>query len=459
MSKETARMNHTRSSVARNGAASNPEFLAKPDFLTFSARRWKRFVLFGIGGAILLALFSYTRPRIFVATVTVLPPEHQGMGGLLSYLSNSSAASALNLLGGNFGENPTLGLFKTIIESRSVAEDVSKNPAIHAFFFRRDTSEKGIVNTLNGSVMANALRTGELSVSVRLAAPKFASAAELDSTRRMSAYLANTFVSALDRFNRNRLMTSAKETRIFVQQEYTRKMADLDSAYAKLQNFQDAHGAISLTDQLRVTVSAAAKLTSQMQQIAMERNVEARELAPTDPRIRTLDAEYQAEQQELNKYDSGGAGKYVIALKSAPALSREFAGYLREVKVLEQVTAYLRGELEQDRIAERRDLPSLQVLDAALPPTGPSSPNRKLYAILGLVLGLCAALVFIVFEHFYRDVRERPLVHYRLMNVMSAIRYGSRAEILSPIQPPATSGSDFPTPLSEHPASEREIKA
>ncbi|HET6401995.1 MAG TPA: hypothetical protein VFH95_11425 [Candidatus Kapabacteria bacterium] len=437
MANETARMNHPP-----NGAHSYPEFSAKPEFMTFSARRWKRIVLLAVAGTVALVLFSYTRPEVFVANVSVMPPEHEGMGGLLSFLSNSSASSALNLLGGDLGVNPTLDLFKTIIESRTVAEDVAKDSAIHHFFYRRDTSQTGIVNTLNGSIQGDALRTGLLNVTVKLAAPKFASRAALDSTRKMTAYLANTFVASLDRFNRDRLMTSAKATRMFVQQEYTAKMAELDSAYGRLQQFQETNGAIALPEQLTATVGAAAKLTSQMQQLEMERNVDERELGPNDPRIRILDAEHEAAQEELNKYDSGGAGEYVLALKSAPALSRELAGYLREVKVLEQVTGYLRGELEQERIAEQRDLPSLQVLDAALPPAGPSSPNRKMYAIVGLLLGLAAGLALTAFEWFYRDIRQRPLVHYRLLNVLASIRHGNRAELLPPLHLPGSYGAD-----------------
>ncbi len=433
-------------------------FAAKPDFITFLARHWRRIAVLALSGSILLGLYSYTRPQIFTASTTVLPPEHEGMGGLLSFLSSSSASTALSLLGSDIGGNPTLELFKTIVESRSVAEDVATDSAIHSFLHRRDTSRSGIVNTLNNSIQAEALRTGMLSVSVKLAAPRFASRAELDSTRKMSAYITNSFVAALDRFNRDRLMTSAKETRIFVEQEYNGKMVELDSAYAKLQAFQDKYGAISLPDQLKATVSAAAALTSKMQQNEMERTVEERELGPNDPRMQALAAEYQAEQQELNRYDSGGAGEYILALKSAPELSRELAGYLREVKVLEQVTAYLRGEFEQQRIAERKDLPSLQVLDAALPPKGPSSPNRMQFALLGLVLGLSAGIGLTEFERFYRDVRARPHIHYRLINVLSSARYGSRAELLEPVAPQPSVGEPLAATMPAI-SNEREPKA
>jgi uncharacterized protein involved in exopolysaccharide biosynthesis len=157
----------------------------------------------------------------------------------------------------------------------------------------------------------------------------------------------------------------------------------------------------------------------------MERDVESRELAPNSPQIQSLGAELNAAQQELNKYDSGGAGEYVLALKSAPALSRELAGYLREVKVLEQVTAYLREELEQEKISEQRDLPSLQVLDTAQVPDGRSSPSRMLFTVVGLLLGLIIGVGLVAFQRFASDVRARPDIHYRLITVLQAMRLGN----------------------------------
>jgi tyrosine-protein kinase Etk/Wzc len=397
-----------------------PEPPAHMDFLTNVARHWRRIALFGVCGVVALTLFSFTRPQTFVATVTVLPPEHEGAGGMLAFLANS--ANALDFLKGGISENPTLDLFKTIVESRSISEDVAHDPVIFSYFHRRDTSFQSMTDMLQSSVESEALRTGMMTVSVKLSAPGFASKIARDSARRMTAYVANKFVESLDRFNRDRLMTSAKNTRMFVEQEYNAKMVDLDSAYGRLEQFQESHKAVALPEQLAATVSAAAKLTGQKQQLEMQRTVEAHELGPNSPQIQALGAEVDAAQQELNKYDSGGAGEYVLALKNAPALSRELAGYLREVKVLEQVSAYLREELEQERVSEQRDLPSLQVLDAAQVPTERSSPSRTLFAIIGLLLGLVFGLGLTGFQMFTSDVRARPDVHYRLLNVLRAMR-------------------------------------
>jgi hypothetical protein len=351
---------------------------------------------------------------------------------MLAVLANANASSALDLLKGDVAASPTLELFKTILESRSIAEDVAADSVVSTYFLRRDTSRKAIASVLQSSVESEALRTGMLTVSAMISAPRFASSSQLDSARKMSAYIANRFIAALDRFNRDRLMTTARNTRIFVEQEYKGKLADLDSAYGRLQQFQDAHEAISLPEQLAATVMAAGKLTAEMQQEEMQLQVEERELGPNSPRIQTLKAGIEAAQAQLDKYDNGGsdghsAGEYVVALKNAPTLSRQLAGYLREVKVLEQVSGYLRQQLEQEKISEQRDLPSLQVLDAAIPPTDRAKPNRLLYSVIGILFGLFAGLALVYSRRFVRDVRENPDAHYRLINVMNSIRRGNPA--------------------------------
>ncbi|HEY3874403.1 MAG TPA: hypothetical protein VGM92_02920 [Candidatus Kapabacteria bacterium] len=411
-----------------------------PDLLIYTARHWRKIVLWGIGGAILLLLFSYTRPRTYVATTTVLPPEKESAGGMLAFLANS--VSALDILKGSIGGgNPELDEFKTIIESRTIAEDVAKDSIVAAYYLHRDTSYKGMVDALQGSIRSEALRTGEFTVTVNTSAARFASKSAQDSARRMSAYISNRYVEALDRFNRDRLMTSAKNSRIFVEQEYKGKMVDLDSAYGRLEQFQESHQAISLPDQLSATVAAAAKLTGEKEQLEMERTVAEQEFSPTEPHVKALDAKVQAAQQELNRYDSGGAGEYILALKSAPALTRELAGCLREVKVLEQVTAFLREELEQERISEQRDLPSLQVLDRAPVPNGSASPVRAMYIVIGLILGLAIGFGWVQWKRFTSDVRTHPEAHYRLVNVWRSMRRGNGAQLLDPIPVQASHGA------------------
>ncbi|MDP4200327.1 MAG: Wzz/FepE/Etk N-terminal domain-containing protein [Bacteroidota bacterium] len=416
-----------------NGQTTTQYAKARPDFWLLLVRHVKLIILGAFLGGLVLFVYAKFLPETYQATATVLPPERSGSGGMLAFLANTSSAFDF-LKNGAGADNPTLDLFKTIVESRTIAEDVARDSIVHDYLKRSDTSWKGIVGQLQGSLSSEAMRTGMFTVSIKLRTPRFPSAHQRDSVRMMTAYIANTFVSALDRFNRDRLMTSARNTRVFIEAEHQLKMAQLDSSYARLQQFQETHQAISLPEQLAATVSAAATLTGQIQQTEMELGVESHELEASSPRVKALTAQLDASKAALAKYDDGGAGEYVIALKNAPALARELAGYMRETKVLEQVTGFLRQELEEQRINEERDLPSLQILDRALPPTGPTAPNTKLFGIVGLILGLFGTMGFVWVRSFVLDIRDRPAVHYRLVNIMRTARHGKRATLLAPTE-------------------------
>lgn len=381
--------------------------------------RYRKRVAILVGASIIVFVgLTYLLPQHFEASSTALPPEKSGAGGMISaLLSNSLAADFLKGT-----ENPTLDLFKTIVESRNVAQEVASDPKIRAFCLKQDTSMDAIVDRLRRSVQGEALRTGMFTVTVDLSTGAAPTSGEAEQTRQMSAYVANRFVTELDRFNRERLMTTAHATRVFIEKEYRARLSQLDSAYKALQHFQEQNGAISLPDQLAATVTAAAKLVGEIQQLETQIAVEQRELSPQSDRIQLLQAQLSAAKAQLQKYDDGGAGEYVLALKEVPTLTRQFAGYMREAKVLEQVSAYLRQQVEQESISEQRDLPSLQVLDVARPPRERSFPKRSIMGIVGLLVGSVIAFGYLRMRMVADGIKTNPEEHYRIIRFINVVR-------------------------------------
>jgi tyrosine-protein kinase Etk/Wzc len=251
--------------------------------------------------------------------------------------------------------------------------------------------------------------------------------AEIDSAKILSAYLANAYVRELDRFNRERLATTAHNTRVFVEGAYRERMHSLDSVYGAFQSFQEQNKTIALPEQLTQTVQAAAMLNAQVQQLEIQLGVEQQELNPNSNRIELLKGQLEGAQNSLKKYDNGTIGEYSLALKAVPELSRKFANYTREIKLLEQVSAYLRQQLEQERINEQRDLPSLQVLDNALAPTRKASPKRLVVLILGFLIGFALSLFYISIRTYFVKLRTNPEEHRKFLGFTRSFRMGNRS--------------------------------
>jgi tyrosine-protein kinase Etk/Wzc len=392
------------------------------DFFTLLAKHKLAVILLTfLTGAGFLA-FTYYMPQTFSGESTLIPPEKPGQSGLMSFLTGGSGA--LDLMKGM--ENPAIDMFKNVLDSRQLSEQVAKDTRIHRYFATFDTSEKAIASLVHNSMSCEALRNSIFNVDISIKTHWNPVPEERDSAQILVPYMARIFVEHLDRYNRERLMTTARNTRIFVEREYENRMTQLDSAYAKLQAFQIENKTISLNDQLTASVTSAALLGAQQQQLEMQLGVEEREMTPNSAKAQLLRAQLEETKHELKKYDEGGIGDYVTAFKDVPTLARQLAGLTREVKLLETLSAYLRQQLEQERINEQRDLPTLQVLDAAIAPEKRSSPSRLSMLLLGLFSGSLASILYVSIRNYYDQVASNPQEHTRYINFIATLK-GRRA--------------------------------
>jgi uncharacterized protein involved in exopolysaccharide biosynthesis len=90
--------------------------------------------------------------------------------------------------------------------------------------------------------------------------------------------------------------------------------------------------------------------------------------------------------------------------------------------MLETITAYLRQQLEQERINEQRDLPTITILDTAGLPLLKSSPKRSIMLALGLFSGLVVGIIVISWMKFLGDVRSNPDDHKRYLTFVGYLR-------------------------------------
>jgi tyrosine-protein kinase Etk/Wzc len=394
------------------------------DYFTLVARHRVAVIVFTLlSGAI---LFGYTLfcEQTFKATAVVIPPEKQQMNGMLSFLSGSGALDILKA-----AENPALDLFKNVLDSRSLSEEIAQDPFVYSYFKSWDTGRANIAGMAQNILTAEPLRNSMMTVMVEIPTHWNPRESEKDSAKKLSAYLANLYVKKLDQFNRNRLITVARNTREYVEAAYAGRMKQLDSTYAQLQDFQQQNKTISLTDQLTTTVSAAASMMAQVQQLEMQLAVEERELQPNSNRLSLLKAQLQEARASLGRLEDGSAGDYAVALNKAPALTRKLAGFTREVKLLEQMTAYLRQQLEQEKINEQRNVPTLQMLDSAVAPLRKATPHRFSMLLLGLFVGFVVSLGYVSFQTYILRVKRNRSEHRKLLNFVQALRFGQKANL------------------------------
>jgi uncharacterized protein involved in exopolysaccharide biosynthesis len=137
----------------------------------------------------------------------------------------------------------------------------------------------------------------------------------------------------------------------------------------------------------------------------VELRVKKRDFAESSRVIEQLEAEIGelAAQYEALSTGSGEAdSEFYVPFQRLPAVARDMAGYLRKVKVLEQVIMYLSQQYYQDRVQEARDTPTVQVLDAAVPAIQRTSPKRALWMMMTVFFSGVFTALFVMLRALLR---------------------------------------------------------
>jgi len=94
-----------------------------------------------------------------------------------------------------------------------------------------------------------------------------------------------------------------------------------------------------------------------------------------------------------------GNRDYLLAFKEVPELGKKLATLIREVKIQNEVYTLLQQEYYKEKIQENRDLPTVEVLDEAIPPLKASSPRVVFSTITGgLFIFLLMSFIVILSE-------------------------------------------------------------
>jgi len=218
----------------------------------------------------------------------------------------------------------------------------------------------------------------------------------------LAAEIVNAYIDELDRFNRDENTTAAKSTRIFIESRLLEAQADLQKALNHLQEFQEKNQLVSLDDQARTAVEAAARIESQLRIIEVELGVKQSILSKTHPEIIQIHVQAQELRLQLDNLKRGGLGQdksyegsnsLNIPFIHVPALQNQLGQRLMDVKIQSSIVETLLQQYEQAKIQEVKDTPTVKRLDSAVPPARHSKPRRSLMVLVASMLGGFSSLV------------------------------------------------------------------
>lgn len=340
---------------------------------------WKKIVSVTLFTTIfLLLIFLFIYPHTYRSTAVLLPPEkNTSIFGLSSLLSQQNMTSLLS----PSISNASSQLYAEILKSRSASLFVIKKLNIQNEYDEKDINEAA--NKLSDDIRVELTKEGLIKLSVEYSSkifPLFID--DLNQRKNFSATLTNTFIEALDRINNDKISTRSKKARIFLESQIKQTKSVLDSIELKLQDFQKKNKTISLPDQLKASIESAAKIKAEISQTEIELGLLKYNVQADDKIFQSVQKRLEQLKEQYKKIESENED-YLLNFNLIPKLGRELTELYRELKIQNEVYSFLQQQYYKEKIEENRDLPTVEVLDPAVPPKRPVSPRIFFGSILG----------------------------------------------------------------------------
>lgn len=333
------------------------------------------------------AVATSRSPRIYQATGSLLAPKESGPSGILAGLA-AAGGQGVPGFSGLGSATPNRDMLVSILRSRTMAEAVVDRFHLQERYGARYREDA--VQAVQGGTRINVSREGVISIAVN------------DEDRKLAADIINFYLNHLDFLVAKHSTGEAGRQRVFVMEQLARAKADLEDAEEGLRRFQERNRAVVLQDQTRGAIDAAARLKGEIMAAEVQRQVLRSFATESNPDMIALERrleemkrqlarmQYGEESAAVRRASAGGdrRGDIYVPFARVPEVGLELARLTRQVKIQETVATILTQQIEQLRIAEAKNLPTVQILDRGEAGERPVKPKLRVNLLTSLVLSL-----------------------------------------------------------------------
>lgn len=374
------------------------------DYL-FVLYKWKKFLIINLFLiALIVSGLSFLIPNKYKATVTIMIPqsEQMGLGGLSSLIAGKSSIAAMGskLFGvTNTSEDLLLG----ILNSRSALTNVIKKFNLVEYYEIKDNNMDKVLKAFRPDIYSNPNEFGMIEFSI------------INKDPNLSAEIANYLVKLVDSLNIEFNIEQARNNRLFIEKRYLQNIIDLRNAEDSLYKFQKKYGIVAVPEQLEVTVKAAAEIEAMLMKKEIEAYFFKQQFGENSIQYMGVVAEIDLlknKVQELkNSTDLGLTSNVLFPFKQMPNISIQYLRTFRELEIQQSILELVLPMYEQAKVEEQKSMPTVLVIDQAVPPQLKDSPKRAF-----LVLGVLFLFSFIFIPFLFvsekllnQDVYRNPL--------------------------------------------------
>ncbi len=364
--------------------------------------KWRWVILkFTLGGTVLAVAIALLWPKEYLSFCSFRGPS--GGGSQLGSLMRSSGALASLGPLADFampqGGGQTDYLL-AILNSHTVLDGM-----IDKFDLRHRYGLKTIEDVREALKSRTEIRRDALAELVAVGV--------YDEDSVVATDMSNSYVGFANKLFTAMNSQAARNNREEIERRYDQVMKELKDVEDSLRSFQETHGVYEITTQTDAAIQSAAALQAQITQKEIELGVKERTLGSESPEVSTLILELSQLRKRLEgmvrPQGRPKAGQLFIPFDEVPSVGLTYLRLFRQVQIHSELIKALVPMLEQAKLQEKRESPSLVVMDKALVPEKKSRPLRFLIVLIGMFGSFALVCLYVLLvEHLERVQVRNP---------------------------------------------------
>jgi tyrosine-protein kinase Etk/Wzc len=371
------------------------KYLTLFDYYKIFTARKKLIGLFTLSVVIITLFFVFIIvDPIFYSYSTVKTTVKAG--DISSILGGSAALPGMDFgeLTGGGAAYKELALYENILNSRRCLEE---------FIVKFN-----IIKEENFKYMNDALKYVRKSV-LELQKDKIAGTMEIgvyDKDPQKAKEMVEYLVTTLNRINTEMNVLNAKNNREFIESRYNLARDDLKKYEDTLRMFQDKYG-IAPDVQIKAAATIGVQLEVEIKSEEIKLDILKKIMSADQPEVRQQEEKINLLKNQLSTMRTESSDTDLLSLKGKPEIAINFLRSMRNVELQAKIVAFLLPMYEQSKIEEKKETPSVIILDAPFVPDKKVKPARLTITIVSALLSLLLAFGYAIAEEKWKYYKAK----------------------------------------------------
>jgi len=353
--------------------------------------KWKKFILINlIMILIITTVYTLLIPETFKATskITLANQQNNGLGGLATLLATNNPVASIGsqFLGlSSPGQDLILGL----LNSRTLQTDVINKYDLMKYYEIDDKNMDKALKAFQSDVSFDQTENGLIEINV------------INEDPQKAATISNYIVQLTDSMNIQLNIEQARNNKDFIAKRYEKNVQDLKIAEDSMYRFQKKYGVYAVPEQLVTAFEAAGDLETELLKQEISTEYAKNQFGENSNQYKTLTKQKDFIKGKISELKNSKSLSYptnvLVPFEQLPKMIEKYFRFYREIEIQTKIMEFILPMYEQAKVEEQKSIPTLVVIDKAVPPQLKYAPKRA-FIILGIAFLVFFIMVIFVFH-------------------------------------------------------------